>query len=220
MTTLYTPAMLSTGLGRCSFLRACALASAVLLAGCGGGNDGDEVSSGGQEPTTSLGAATTTVGSTTVTSAPSTTTSPTTGSRSPVTTTIPATPADALVTSAMLVERTTTVDLGPVSINGTQYVNGMKMYSGTSPGKVEIDAGRRRKRFLGTLGIPDDQKSASSHLVEISLDGAAPIFSATVNFGESKAIDLDVTEVLRIRITVTSKTRESGTVGIGNPRFA
>lgn len=198
----------------------CALASVVVMVGCGGGDGGDEVSSRGQETTTSLAAATTTIPGTTLTSALSTTTSLTTGSRSVVSTTIPATPADAIVTSGLLVERTISVDLGPVSINGTQYVNGMKIYSGTSPGKVEIDAGRRRKRFLGTLGIPDDQKSASSHLVEISLDGAAPIFSATVNFGESKAIDLDITDVLRVRITVTSKTRESGTVGIGNPRFA
>ena len=41
-----------------------------------------------------------------------------------------------------------------------------------------------------------------------------------MNFGESKPIDLDVTNALRIRITISSKTRESGTIGIGNPRFS
>lgn len=99
-------------------------------------------------------------------------------------------------------------------------MNALQMFSGTTPGKVEINASRARKRFLGTLGIPDDQKSSSSHMVEISIDNAAPILSVIVNFGETKVIDLDVTNALRIRITVSTKTRESGTVAIGNPRFS
>lgn len=212
--------MLSNGLGKNRLLRVCALAAAVVMVGCGGGDDKD-VKVAAQATTTTVAPTTTEPVTTRVTSASSSTsTSLTSGTRTPVTTTIPATPAEAMVTDALIVESTASADVKPLSIDGVGYVNALQMYSGSSPGKAEINASRARKRFLGTLGIPDDQKSTSSHMVEISLDGAAPVFSVIVNFGETKAIDLDVTNVLRIRITVSSKTRESGTVAIGNPRFA
>jgi len=211
--------MLSNGRRKNRLLRACALASAVVMVGCGGGDDNDvDVAA---QATTTVAPPTTEPVTTRATSAsPSTSTSLVSGARTPVSTTIPATPAEAMVTNALIVERTSTADIRPLSIDGVGYVNALQMYSDSTPDKVEINASRARKRFLGTLGIPDDQRSTSSHMVEISLDGAAPVYSVIVNFGETKAIDLDVTEILRIRITVSSKTRESGTVAIGNPRFA
>lgn len=212
--------MLSKGLGKNRLLRVCALASAVVMVGCGGGDD-KVVNVAAQATTTTVAPTTTEPVTTRVTSTSSTTsTSLTSGGRSPVSTTIPATPADAMVTNALIVERTGSADIRPLSIDGVGYVNALQIYSDSTPDKVEINASRARKRFLGTLGIPDDQRSTSSHMVEISLDNAAPVFSVIVNFGETKAIDLDVTNVLRIRITVSSKTRESGTVAIGNPRFS
>lgn len=206
--------MLSTGLGTNRLLRAFALASAVFLVGCGGGDD-KKVSAADQVTTTAAASSSTTLGTTLA----STTTSLTTGGRSLVSTTIAPTQADAMVTEALIVESTNSIDIRPLSVNGIGYVNALQMYSAPNPGKVEINAGRSRKTFLGTLGIPDDQKSTSSHQVEISLDNAAPVLSVIVNFGESKPIDLDVTGVLRIRITISSKTTSSGTVAIGNPRF-
>ena len=216
-TNLYTLAMLSIGLGNSRLLRASALASAVLLVACGGGDD-KAVGAGDQVTTTTV-ASPTTVATTATPATTTTTASLTTGNRSPVSTTIAPTTADAMVTDTLLVEKTNSADVRPLSIDGVGYVNALQMYSGPSPGKVEINAGRSRKRFLGTLGIPDDQRSTSSHQVEISLDNAAPALSVIVNFGESKPIDLDVTGVLRVRITVSSKTNTSGTVAIGNPRF-
>ncbi|MCW3043656.1 MAG: hypothetical protein JWL57_1814, partial [Actinobacteria bacterium] len=84
---------------------------------------------------------------------------------------------------------------------------------------VQIDAGRSKHRFVGSLGIPDNQSSGASYQVDISLDNAAPVYSTVVNFGETKNIDLDVTKALRIKITVLWKAGQSGEVAIGNPKL-
>ncbi len=104
-------------------------------------------------------------------------------------------------------------------MNGVDYPSALVMFSIREVRKLEIDAGRRQDRFRGSLGIPDDQDSDSAHQVDISLDGANPIYSAVVRFGETKEIDLDVTNVLRVRISVSSVGTEDGRLGIGSARF-
>jgi hypothetical protein len=208
--------MLSSGLRNSRLLRVAALASAVLLVGCGGGDD-KEVGAGDQATTTTLAPAPTTA----VTIAASTTTTAlTTGARSPVSTTIASPLADTMVTRALVVEATTSPQVGPATINGVSYVNALRLYSYRTSQKVEIDAGRRRTRFLGVLGIPDNETSASVHQVDISLDNAAPVLSVLLKFGETKNIDLDVTNVLRIRITSIAQSNTGDSIAIGNPRFA
>jgi hypothetical protein len=115
------------------------------------------------------------------------------------------------------------------SVNGVSYPNALIIdrermykggpYTGSINGRVEINAGRDERRFLGDLGIPDDQLSATTWRVEISLDNSAPVFSTEVRFGETKKIDLDVTGVLRLRMAL-SMTGCCGTLAIGNPRFS
>ncbi len=105
------------------------------------------------------------------------------------------------------------------TMNGVDYPSALVMYSTKEVRKLEINAGRRQKRFRGSLSIPDNQASDSAHQVDISLDGANPIYSALVKFGETKEIDLDVTNVLRVRISVASVGKREGTVGIGTARF-
>lgn len=221
MTNLYTPAMLSIRCRKTRVLRASALASAVLLVACGGGDDEDV--SAGQATTTTVAPVTTQatapLGPSTSTAIVTTTTL-TSGTRSPVSTTIAPTAADTVVNRSLVFESTTSYDVTPSAINGTTYPNALLIYSDRNPDKIEIDAGRRRNRFLGTLGIPDKESSSAAHQVDISLDGAAPVFSTLIKFGESKPIDLDVTGILRIRITVSSQGGGNGYVGIGNPRFA
>lgn len=149
---------------------------------------------------------------------PGSTTPPT---RVPISTTLPPAIADSEIGQTLVPESTTSYDFQQETINGVAFPNALRIYSTTSPKKVEINAGRSRKRFLGSLGIPDDAKSTSVHQVEISLDNGPPVFSTVLNFGETKTIDLDVTNVLRVRITVVSKESSSsgGYLAIGNPRF-
>ncbi len=134
------------------------------------------------------------------------------------TTTEPAS-ADLAIESGQIPEATTGYRFERATINGEAFATALIMQSSTSPLKLEINAGRTRKRFLGSLGVPDDEKASSSHQIDISLDNGPSILSFVVNFGELKAIDLDVTNALRIRITLVSKTTSGGRVAIGSPRF-
>lgn len=189
------------------------LVSLVFLGGCGGSST----------PKASRATSTTTP-TVPVTDGTATTAPPTSGNRSTVPTSTTMPPANAPVDRSLVPEATSSYDFEQSTINGVQYSNALVMSSGSSPVKLEINAGRTRHRFQGTLGIPDDQKSSSVQQVDISLDNAAPVFSTVLNFGEVKTIDIDVTNVLRIRITLVSKSGSgccsSGTVAIGNPRFA
>ena len=194
----------------------------LLLAACGGGGETETTAS--EAPTTVSAPPATVATTVSPQNVPTTIDSQsTTLGRSPVSTTaLPAT-AGLTVTRALVPEATASYEFQQSSINGTQYSNVLRITTGSSSRTLEINAGRSRKRLLGDLGIPDDQKSASSVQVDISLDNGPAVFSTTVNFGETKPIDLDVTNVLRVRITVLSKTNPSTdccpVVGIGNPRF-
>lgn len=203
-------------------MRYAALATAVLIVGCGGG-DNEDVASGGSSTSTSSVVTTSTTVATVSTTTSSSTTVPATASteaRSPVSTTLPPSLADTTITQDDVPESTASNSFRPLAMNGVSYVNALSISSDRTPRKVEINAGRNKKRFRGVLGIPDDEGSSSSHQVEISFDNAAPALSVIVNFGEVKEIDLDVTNVLRIRITVSSRNDLYGSsVAIGNPRF-
>src|SRR4029077_10982591 len=99
------------------------------------------------------------------------------------------------------------------------YAQSLKISPGTAAVNVQINAGRSTHRFLGSLGIPDNQSSTASYQADISLDNAAPIYSTVVNFGETKKIDLDVTNALRIKISVLWKAGQYGVIAIGNPKL-
>ena len=127
--------------------------------------------------------------------------------------------ADTPVTSLLIPESTANYDFGQTTINGVDYAQSLRISPGNASVNVQINAGRSRHRFMGSLGIPDNKSSSASYQVDISLDNAAPIYSTVVLFGETKKIDLDVTGALRIKITVLWKAGQSGEVAIGNPRL-
>jgi len=128
--------------------------------------------------------------------------------------------ADVDIVSSLVPEATASHEFEQTALNGVLYSNALVISGETTPQKVEINAGRSHKKFRGVLGVPDDGKSSASFQVDISLDGASPVFSAVINFGETKDIDIDIPNVLRVRITVVSKDSSyGGKVAIGNPRF-
>jgi hypothetical protein len=201
------------------FGRVALTAFVLSLPACGGGDSPLKASSGATTttPTTAAVATTAQGPATTLGATTSTTLS---GNRSQISTTTPPLAAAQQLDRTLIPENTASYDFTSFAMNGISYVNGLMINAGSSPAKVEINAGRSKKRFLGVLGIPDNDKSSSVQLVEISLDNAAPVLSTTIRFGETKDIDLDVTNVLRIRVVVTAKSGEYGShVGIGNGRF-
>jgi hypothetical protein len=138
----------------------------------------------------------------------------------PTTTTMP--PAEASVDADDVKEHEEiSYSFGAATINGVKYANALIMRPDSyrdAASRLEIDAGRSRKRFLGDLGIPDSERSATAYKIEISLDNAAPVFSTEIRFGETRKIDIDVTNVLRIKI-VASPITCCDAVAIGSPRF-
>lgn len=200
------------------FLRGVAVGATVLALAACGGDGGKETA----EPSTTAGAQQSSTLLPTTLPPVTSTTNGGTSTRSSVPTTLPPAPGETTIDRTFVPEKTTDFSVGQSRINGVSYSNALIILSPKSPGRIEIDAGRTRKRFRGVLGIPDDQRSSSSHQVDISLDNGPTVFSAVLNFGETKEIDLDVSGALRIKVTVTNKTSDTSSayVAIGNPRFA
>ncbi len=118
-------------------------------------------------------------------------------------------------------ESNVNVSFGPSRINGNSYTNAMVVSVSTYSGEkqFQIDAGRSHKRFLGDLGIPDDQPSGTAYKVDVSLDGGPSVLSADVRFGATTKLDIDVTGALRIKFVITDTGSSSRYLAIGNPRF-
>jgi hypothetical protein len=186
-------------------------ATMPMSAACGGG--GGSSAKDDDKTSTSTSTSTTT-----------TTTTSASGSFGTVSTSTTLATADTAVDTRYVPQTSNAeVTSGPAGINGTTYSNALLMkpayrFSGPNA-SLEIDAGRDFTRFRGDLGIPDDQPSSTAYDVQISLDNAAPTVSTQVRFGETKTIDLDITNVLRIKIALTSISDCCNKVGIGNPRF-
>jgi len=178
-------------------------------------------------PTTSSSAATTTTISTTTTTASSSTsssnsTSTTTGSTSDTSfgTVAPSTtltPGGTSLSDPFVPEHTIYFTFAQTVINGINYPNALKIQGSDTPGSVQINLGRSYTHFTGSLGIPDDQKAESVLMVSISFDNSAPVLSKEVSFGTTTPLSLNVTGVLRMKITVSSASNCCAYVAIGNP---
>lgn len=191
----------------------------LLGAACGG--DGDQPTAVGQTSSTASLA-------TTTPPEPSTSTSASSGAsatRPTISTTVPPPTAETPIDNTLIPEKDQlSVSFGKATINGKDYTSALiadPFNNRTS--RLEIDAGRRRTRLLGDLGIPDDQRSSTAYKVDISFDQGPPALSTEVRFGETKEVDLDVTGVLRIKVAFTpltpSGTACCGTIAIGEPRL-
>ena len=67
---------------------------------------------------------------------------------------------------------------------------------------VEYDVARKYTRLVGQVGLRDDVSSAASYKIEIFVDGSQ-VYDQTIGLGQVTPIDLDLTNVLRLRIQVT-----------------
>ncbi len=96
------------------------------------------------------------------------------------------------------------VRLSAVRIDGTHYGHGIayrcSMFCGEPRGVVEYDLGRKYRRFETAAGVLDDAADAgqTGHF-EVFLDGVAQP-GATVRLGTPAHFELDVAEVLRLRL--------------------
>lgn len=93
---------------------------------------------------------------------------------------------------------------GTTKANGKSYSHGLLMTPpGSGIGAVEYDFSRQYRKLSGELGLDDKSDSAAIGKVEIYGDGRQ-LLAQDVPFGTTTPVDLDVTNVLRIKITVAS----------------
>jgi len=101
---------------------------------------------------------------------------------------------------------------GTTKANGKSYSHGLLMTPPASGiGTVEYDFSRQYRKLSGELGLDDKSDSAAIGKVEIYGDGRQ-LLAQDVPFGTTTPVDLDVTNVLRIKITVASVDGKSSIV--------
>lgn len=112
-------------------------------------------------------------------------------------------------------------DRGTAKANGKSYSHALTVSAGSSAAAdIEYDLSRQYRQLVSELGLSDESSSDLKYRVEIFGDGRQ-LYDQTVVLGETKSIKLDVTRVLRLRLSVTvlrSTNTSDGAVVLGDIR--
>lgn len=84
---------------------------------------------------------------------------------------------------------------------------------------AQYNLGRKCKRLMFTAGITDDSDSGTSGRFEVQLDSGNPKFSRDIRFGSSVAGSVDVTNALRLKLSITSLTHTALVAAFGDARL-
>ncbi|WP_250280550.1 protein kinase domain-containing protein [Frankia sp. CiP1_Cm_nod2] len=91
---------------------------------------------------------------------------------------------------------------GSKTVNGKTYPHSLYTCTRRSS-SFEFDLGRHYRTFQATAGIADDAWDSSIRILyEVFVDGS-PAYRKDIGFGESVPISLDLTGVLRLKLTQT-----------------
>lgn len=91
------------------------------------------------------------------------------------------------------------------SVNGVPVSTGLLCRASTEASTSYWILGRTLARVQGTIGLEDNSDPAAKATVTITADGKT-VFSKEFAYGQSEQIDLALTNVLRLELTVTDKT--------------
>ncbi|WP_420124634.1 PASTA domain-containing protein [Nakamurella sp.] len=94
---------------------------------------------------------------------------------------------------------------GSAKANGKSYSHAVAIapYANGNPGTIEYDFSRQYRTLTGELGLGDKSDSAAVGKVEIYGDGRQ-LLAQDVPFGTTTPVDVDVTDVLRIKIVFST----------------
>ena len=120
--------------------------------------------------------------------------------------------------SDMTPVQTTSVSYTPgvQKSNGKSYPHGLLVTPGSTGGSLEYDFSRQYRQLTGELGFDDKASSDATAQIEIYGDGRQ-LTEQNITFGTTTPVQVDVTDVLRIRISV-SVTDGKGSVVLGDFR--
>ncbi|MFJ9106267.1 NPCBM/NEW2 domain-containing protein [Streptomyces sp. NPDC102405] len=109
------------------------------------------------------------------------------------------------------------VDTSIVEINGEGFARSVTLIvNAAGPvNSAEYNLGRHWDRFSATAGLRDDSPTGGKLTFEVSVDGKQE-YSETIPLGKSQEIDLDVSDALRLKLTVTYSGQDDGSSYYGS----
>ncbi|SBW19137.1 hypothetical protein FDG2_0968 [Candidatus Protofrankia californiensis] len=123
------------------------------------------------------------------------------------------------LTDLIVIESDGRVETGSVAVSGELLPRSVTLravccgWSGTNNfAKAEYDLGRHYRRFGATVGLADDSISSAAYLIEVYGDSKR-LAVHTVRLGNSVAVDVDVTGILRLRLATTWVEGDQGVSG-------
>jgi hypothetical protein len=103
---------------------------------------------------------------------------------------------------------------GSAKANGTVYPHAVQVNAyGSQPTNVEYDLSRAYRRVIGDVALEDRTSGDTTFKVEIYGDKRL-LFDATLALGQTKQVTIDVTKVLRLRLSVSRLSGSSSQGGV------
>ena len=102
-------------------------------------------------------------------------------------------------------------DRGTQKSNGISYAHGILVDTFGSPGELEYDLSRQYRQLIGEVGLDDAADTGSVVKLEMYGDERR-LADYTLIFGTTTPVDIDVTGILRLRLSISALEGRSQTV--------
>lgn len=107
---------------------------------------------------------------------------------------------------------------GSANINGRTYARSLKGSTYCGEQWEDFNLSRRHRRFVSTVGMDDTSRSGSAARFEVFADGRL-IHTVDLGIGATRQVDVDVTNVFRLRLRTTQLTSVRGRPAWGDARI-
>jgi len=87
-------------------------------------------------------------------------------------------------------------------VNGEYFPRSVLLRLNPGPQEVEYDLSRDSRRLQATVGVGDDSASDTQVRIEVFGDNN-PLYTQVFGLGQSESVDVDVSNVLRLRLVAT-----------------
>lgn len=110
-------------------------------------------------------------------------------------------------------------DYDAFSVNGTSYSKSVGLYGGTGyTTYVEYNVARACVRLAATIGVDDEASTTLRTTGRVLVDSVTKWTRAGIGLGSSEAVDLDISNGLRLRFENSETTDGSGLLVFGDAR--
>ncbi|MFF0087669.1 NPCBM/NEW2 domain-containing protein [Streptomyces canus] len=109
------------------------------------------------------------------------------------------------------------VDTSSADVNGKGFARSVTLTANAAGpvNSAEYNLGRHWSTFTATVGLRDDSPTGGSLAFEVMVDGTRK-YRMVINLGESQDVKLDVSDALRLKLTVTYTGQDTGNAYYGS----